>query len=110
MKFVRNLLGALGRPELAPLSEKPGPHQKPVMDFLEQTFRQKPLAHWLDFLAKLDVCYGEVNTLPEALRDPNVLARKMVVEDEKGRRHLAPSIRFLDEPAHPDLREPKLGG
>ena len=34
MKFVRNLLGALGRPELAPLCERPGPHQQPVMEFL----------------------------------------------------------------------------
>ncbi len=108
MKFVRNLLGALGRLDLAPLCEKPGPHQKPVMDFLEQTFRQKPLAHWLDYLSGLDVCYGQVNTLPEALRDPNVLARKMVIEDGLGRRHLAPAIRFQDEPARPNLQEPKL--
>ena len=108
MKFVRNLLGALGRPELAPLCEKPGPHQQPVMDFLAQTFRAKPLARWLEFLAGLDVCYGPVNTLPEALRDPNVLARAMVLDDAEGRRHLAPSIRFQDEPAAPNLQEPKL--
>ena len=109
MKFVRNLLGALGRPELAPLCEKPGPHQKPVMDFLAETFRKKDLQHWLGFLAKLDVCYGPVNTLPEALRDANALARGMVVKDEQGRRHLAPPIRFREEPARPRLREPKLG-
>ena len=109
MKFVRNLLGALGRSELAPLCEKPGPHQRPVMEFLEETFKKRDLRHWLDFLSKLDVCYGPVNTLPEALRDANALARGMVVEDEKGRRHLAPPIRFRDEPARPSLREPKLG-
>ena len=109
MKFVRNLLGALGRPELAPLCEKPGPHQKPVMDFLEETFRKKDLQHWMGFLAKLDVCYGPVNTLPEALRDANALARGMVLEDGQGRRHLAPPIRFREEPARPSLREPKLG-
>jgi crotonobetainyl-CoA:carnitine CoA-transferase CaiB-like acyl-CoA transferase len=108
MKFVRNLLGALGRLDLAPLCEKPGAHQKPVMDFLEQTFRQKPLVHWLDYLAKLDVCYGPVNTLPEALDDPNAVARRMVITDGQGRRHLAPSIRFLEEPARPNLQEPKL--
>ena len=109
MKFVRNLLGALGRPELAPLCEKPGAHQKPVMDFLAQTFKTRNLEHWLGFLAKLDVCYGPVNTLPEALADPNAVARKMVLEDAQGRRHLAPSIRFLEEPARPKLQEPKLG-
>jgi crotonobetainyl-CoA:carnitine CoA-transferase CaiB-like acyl-CoA transferase len=105
MKFVRNLLGALGRPELAPLCEKPGPHQKPVMDFLEQVFRKKSLQENLDFLAPLDVCYAPVNTLPEALD----AARGKLLEDELGRRHLAPPIRFRDEPARPDLREPRLG-
>ncbi|HET7671145.1 MAG TPA: CoA transferase [Burkholderiales bacterium] len=108
MKFVKNLLGALGRPELAPLCEKPGPHQQPVADFLGETFRSKTLAQCLEMLGKLDVCYGPVNTLPEALRDPNALARGMVVEDEKGRRHLAPPVRFQDEPARPNYEAPKL--
>jgi crotonobetainyl-CoA:carnitine CoA-transferase CaiB-like acyl-CoA transferase len=108
MKFVRNLLGALGRLDLAPLCEKPGPHQRPVMEFLEQTFRSKTLAQAEAFLSKLDVCYGRVNTLPEALRDPNALARGMVVEDASGRRHLAPPVRFSEEPARPNLQEPKL--
>ena len=105
MKFVRNLLGALGRPELAPLCEKPGPHQKPVMDFLEQVFRKKSLQENLDFLAPLDVCYAPVNTLPEALD----AAADKLLEDELGRRHLAPPIRFREEPARPSLREPRLG-
>src|SRR5262245_50501946 len=105
MKFVRNLLGALGRPELAPLCEKPGPHQKPVMDFLEQAFRKKTLQQNLAFLAPLDVCYAPVNTLPEALD----AARDKLLADELGRRHLAPPIRFRDEPARPSLREPRLG-
>jgi crotonobetainyl-CoA:carnitine CoA-transferase CaiB-like acyl-CoA transferase len=103
MKFVRNLLGALGRPELAPLCETPGPHQRPVMEFLEGVFRAKTLREHLDFLSKLDVCYAPVNTLPEALDNEKLLT------DERGRRHLAPPIRFRDEPARPNLREPRLG-
>jgi crotonobetainyl-CoA:carnitine CoA-transferase CaiB-like acyl-CoA transferase len=103
MKFVKNLLGALGRPELAPLCETPGPHQRPVMEFLEGVFRAKTLREHLDFLSKLDVCYAPVNTLPEALDNEKLLT------DERGRRHLAPPIRFRDEPARPNLREPRLG-
>jgi crotonobetainyl-CoA:carnitine CoA-transferase CaiB-like acyl-CoA transferase len=105
MKFVKNLLGALGRPELAPLCEKPGPHQQPVMDFLEGVFRAKTLAQNLDFLSKLDVCYAPVYTLPEAMD----AAREKLLVDELGRRHLAPAVRFRDEPARPSLREPRLG-
>jgi crotonobetainyl-CoA:carnitine CoA-transferase CaiB-like acyl-CoA transferase len=105
MKFVRNLLGALGRPELAPLCERPGPHQKPVMDFLKKAFRAKTLKQNLEFLAPLDVCYAPVNTLPEALE----AASDKLLSDELRRRHLAPPIRFRDEPARPSLREPRLG-
>jgi crotonobetainyl-CoA:carnitine CoA-transferase CaiB-like acyl-CoA transferase len=105
MKFVRNLLGALGRPELAPLCERPGPHQKPVMDVLEKTFKGKTLAEALALLKNLDVCFAPVNTLPEALE----AAREKLLTDELGRRHLAPPIRFRDDPARPSLREPRLG-
>jgi crotonobetainyl-CoA:carnitine CoA-transferase CaiB-like acyl-CoA transferase len=106
MKFVKNLLGALGRLDLAPLCEKPGPHQRPVMELLEGFFRSKSLAEAEAFLSRLDVCYGRVNTLPEALWDPNALARGMVVQDASGRRHLAPPVRFADEPARPNYQEP----
>jgi len=109
MKFVNNLLGALGRPELAPLCEWPGPHQKPVMEFLEATFRTKPLQYWMDWLATLDICYGPVNTLPEAIEDPNLLARGMVPVDDQGRKHFAPVVRFRNEPSTPLYREPLLG-
>ena len=109
MKFVNNLLGALGRPELAPLCEWPGPHQKPVMEFLEATFRTKPLQYWMGWLATLDICYGPVNTLPEAIEDPNLLARGMVPVDDQGRKHFAPVVRFRNEPSTPLYREPLLG-
>jgi crotonobetainyl-CoA:carnitine CoA-transferase CaiB-like acyl-CoA transferase len=104
-KFVRNLLGALGRLDLAPLCEKPGPHQRPVMEFLEGFFRSKSLKENLAFLSTLDVCYAPVNTLPEALE----AAADKLLKDELGRRHLAPPIRFRVEPARPRLREPRLG-
>jgi crotonobetainyl-CoA:carnitine CoA-transferase CaiB-like acyl-CoA transferase len=59
-------------------------------------------------LARLDVCYGAVNTLPEALRDPQLLARGMVLRDDAGRPHIASPIRFLGEPAVYDLSAPAL--
>ncbi|MCX7960868.1 MAG: CoA transferase [Burkholderiales bacterium] len=109
MKFVRNLLCALGRPELASLCEKgPGPHQQPVVAFLRETFRTKTRAEWIEFLSRLDVCFGELNTLPEALADPHLLARGMVLADALGRRHLNTPLRFANEPAAPELSEPAL--
>lgn len=109
MKFIRNLLTALGKPELIELCEWPGAHQKPVHDFLAATFKQKPLKHWMDWLATLDICYGPVNTLPEAIEDANLLKRKAIVVAEDGRKHFAPAVRFRDEPSQPLYREPLLG-
>ena len=109
-KFVRALLQALGRLDLEPLCLRgPGPHQQPVIDFLRETFLQRSLSEWMTFLARLDVCFAPVNTMPEALDDPNLRARGMLLTDECGRRHIAPAIRLRHEPAVPILREPLLG-
>jgi crotonobetainyl-CoA:carnitine CoA-transferase CaiB-like acyl-CoA transferase len=109
-KFIENLLNALGRPDLIALCLRgPGPQQRPVIAFVQDTFGRMRMQEALELLSKLDVCYGPVNTLPEALDDPNVQARRMLVLDELGRRHIAPVIRFQHEPAAPDLREPAHG-
>jgi crotonobetainyl-CoA:carnitine CoA-transferase CaiB-like acyl-CoA transferase len=109
MKFVHTLLGRLGRPDLAPLCERgPGPHQQPVIQFLGGVFREKPLAHWRAWFEGLDVSFAPVNTLREALDDAHIRARGLILTDDLGREHVAPVVRFLDEPARPALREPAL--
>jgi crotonobetainyl-CoA:carnitine CoA-transferase CaiB-like acyl-CoA transferase len=79
------------------------------MDFLAATFRQKTLAECNAWLSKIDVCFGPVNTLPEALADANLAARGMVTRDAAGRTHVGSAIRFRNEPAKPVLRAPALG-
>jgi crotonobetainyl-CoA:carnitine CoA-transferase CaiB-like acyl-CoA transferase len=109
-KFVQVLLRALGRSDLEVLCARgPGPHQRPVIEFLCETFLQRDLSDWIDFLSPLDVCFAPVNTLPEALGDPNLHARYALLKDELGRSHIAPAIRFRHEPATPVLREPLPG-
>jgi crotonobetainyl-CoA:carnitine CoA-transferase CaiB-like acyl-CoA transferase len=109
-KFIRNLLQALGSPELAELClSGPGPHQQPVMDFLAQEFSKRTLAEWDAYLRTLDVCYGRINSLPEALEHENLRAGGVLLQDELGRTHVGPPIRFLAEPAVPMLREPAHG-
>lgn len=110
LKFVTALLNALGRPDLASVCEAgPGAHQAPLIAFLTETFASRPLAEWLAFMDRLDVCHAPVNTLREALADPQLEARGTIVRDEAGRRHLAPAIRFRDEPACPNFDAPSLG-
>jgi crotonobetainyl-CoA:carnitine CoA-transferase CaiB-like acyl-CoA transferase len=109
-KFVRTLLEAMGRPDLIELCVRgPGPHQAPVKAFLRETFATRTLEGWMAELLRLDVCFGPVATLPEAMADPNAVARGMVVSDAEGRRWLGPAIRFAAEPARPTLQAPRLG-
>jgi crotonobetainyl-CoA:carnitine CoA-transferase CaiB-like acyl-CoA transferase len=109
-KFVRALLEALGRPDLVALCERgPGAHQLPVIAFLRETFLTRTRDEWDMWLGRIDVCYGTVNTLPEALADPQLASRGTVVRDANGRRHLGSPIRFREEPGRPDFREPPLG-
>jgi len=109
IKFVRNLLGRLDRLDLVPLCERgPGAHQAPVIEFLRGAFRQRTLADWMAWFEGMDVSAAPVNTLREALDDPNARAQGLVLTDEHGREHIAPAIRFTLEPARPVLREPLL--
>jgi crotonobetainyl-CoA:carnitine CoA-transferase CaiB-like acyl-CoA transferase len=109
-KFVEALLGYLGRRDLSELCLRgPGPHQKPVIDFLTETFLTKTAAQWDTCLAELDVCYGVIKTLPEALGDEHAIQRGMVVTDSQGFKHVGPPIRFSGQPAKPDFRVARLG-
>ncbi|MGX7706658.1 CaiB/BaiF CoA transferase family protein [Methylobacterium sp. Gmos1] len=110
IKFVRTLLGKLGRLDLVPLCEAgPGPHQAPLIAYLREVFLTRSQAEWVEWFRPLDVCFAPVKTLPEALSDEHALARGMILTDAAGRRHVAPAIRFRDEPPEPRLREPALG-
>ncbi len=80
-----------------------------LIDFLQGVFREKPLADWRTWFEGLDVSFAPVNTLREALDDANIRARGLILKDDLGREHIAPVVRFLDEPAQPTLCEPKLG-
>ena len=80
-----------------------------MVELFDATFRQKPLNHWVKWLDTLDICYGPVNTLPEAIEDPNLVKRGMIVTGDDGRQHFAPVVRFKNEPSRPLYREPLLG-
>jgi crotonobetainyl-CoA:carnitine CoA-transferase CaiB-like acyl-CoA transferase len=110
LKFVKNLLGELGRLDLVPLAERgPGPHQLPMVAFLAATFATKPQAEWIEWFRDKDVSFAPVKNLKEAIDDPHVAARAMVLTDANGRRHLGVPIKFAAEPARPEFALARLG-
>jgi len=110
LKFAKNLLEPLGRPDLVKLCElQPGAGQDPVRAFLKDEFRKKTKAQWIEWFKGRDVAFAPMKTLPEALEDPHFKARGMVLKDARGWDHLGVPIKFADEPAKPKFDPPAHG-
>lgn len=110
IKFARNLLEALGRPDLLDYAKRPpGPEQQPLRDWFRATFATRTLAHWKAFLAEVDCCWSWNRNLKEVIEDPLTAERGMILTDGQGNRHLGPAIRFRDEPAQPRFDVPGFG-
>ncbi len=110
LKFAKNLLEPLGRPDLVALCElPPGPGQDPLRAFLRETFRTKTKAEWVEWFKGRDIAFAPMRTLPEALDDAHFKARGMVLKDARGWDHLGAPIRFADEPARPNFDPPAHG-
>lgn len=110
IKFARALLGEWGRPDLVALCERgPGPHQKPVVDFLQSVFETRTQAEWIEWFRGRDIGFAPVRTLREAFSDPQTIARGMCLVDDLGQEHVGLPIKFALEPGRPDLRVPRPG-
>jgi len=108
LKFVDNLMQALGRPDLAPLGALPAGHdQAPLRAFLADTFSQRTRDQWVNWFADKDVAFAPVLDFREALDAPVIAERGLLVEFE-GAHQIAPAIRFAEEDWQPRAA-PALG-
>lgn len=57
-------------------------HREAVLDILERRFLEKSNQEWLEILSRKGVPSAPVNTVAEALADPQVLARNLIVETD----------------------------
>ncbi|NMP32030.1 CoA transferase [Thalassotalea sp. M1531] len=109
LKFAANLLIALGREDLIELCKQPpGEAQEPVKLFFKETFKTKTLAYWTSLLAEVDVCWSPVRELNEAIREPHLKEREMIIKDEDGNYHLGAPIKYAQEPAQLDFSLPRF--
>ena len=65
-----------------------------LFEIMEEKFLERDRDQWIDLLTKGDVPAGPVNNLAEALSDPSVLARNMVVPVN----HLGEEIKMVGNP------------
>jgi CoA:oxalate CoA-transferase len=92
--FVK-LAQALGQPELAKdprydTNAKRSDHVEALTADLEALLKKQPVAHWLTVLGAAGIPCGPINDVGSVLKDPQVIARNMVVS--------------LADPAMKDLR------
>ena len=62
----------------------PGPHQKPVIEFLRGVFSQKTQAEWIEWFKGRDIPFAPVLNLREAFDHPHAAARDMHLVDPEG--------------------------
>ena len=98
-KFFQNLCGVLGiesvgkDPRFSTIDARLK-NRESLFKILEEKFLEKDRAEWIDLLVKRDVPAAPVNNLAEALSDPSVLARNMVVPVN----HLGEEIKMVGNP------------
>jgi crotonobetainyl-CoA:carnitine CoA-transferase CaiB-like acyl-CoA transferase len=79
-KFWRTFCNAIGRPDYIPIQFSPRPEQEKMIDELGKLFASKTADEWIEILAPLDACVSKVNNLEEALNDPHLKYRGMIIE------------------------------
>ena len=80
--FWQNLCRALDREDLAPHQHAQGEQRAAVFQALRDTFLTRTRDEWFELLKDQSISVGKVYSLPEALADPQVAQRGMVVEVE----------------------------
>ena len=107
MKFARNLLTALDRPDLIAHAEREAGQQGELIAFLRQAFATRSREEWVRWFADHDVAFAPVLDFREALDQPHIAERGLLRTGADGTSHIAPAIRFAGEDwtpaAAPDL-------
>ncbi|PIP37604.1 MAG: carnitine dehydratase [Desulfobacterales bacterium CG23_combo_of_CG06-09_8_20_14_all_51_8] len=93
-RFWKNLCHYFGRQDFIPLQYDDSRRQEQI-DFLRGQFKLKTLEEWCDALKDLDICWGPVRSLDEAMQAPLFKEREMVVELKND---MDAPIRFLGVP------------
>jgi crotonobetainyl-CoA:carnitine CoA-transferase CaiB-like acyl-CoA transferase len=86
-KFFPRLAEVVGRPELAADPRfadfaARGANHEELQEILDAEFVERTAAQWLPLLRAAGVPSGPVNSVAEALRDPQTTAREMIVTTE----------------------------
>jgi crotonobetainyl-CoA:carnitine CoA-transferase CaiB-like acyl-CoA transferase len=116
-KFWRALAGAIERPDLLDdprfLTKADRiAHYEDLSAELEHTFRTRRREEWLDRLHAADVPAAPINTIAEALDEPQVKHQRLVQtfgEADDALQLVGFPVTYHDTPCEPGRRPPKIG-
>ncbi|MBU1208936.1 MAG: CoA transferase [Proteobacteria bacterium] len=111
--FWANLCRALGREDFVGHQWAEGEKGREVYAFLKKTFRQKTRDEWVAFFQGQDICLGPVKDMREAIEDPQVKHRKMIIDVEHAQsgpwKQIGIPIKLSETPGEVVHPAPSLG-
>ena len=111
-RFWKNLCHYFDKPGYIALQYDDGARNE-IIDFLRQKFKQKSLGQWCNQLDGMDICWGPVRSLDEAMEDPLFKEREMVVDlkDANGKiiKFLGVPVKLSDTPGSVRTLPPTFG-
>ena len=103
-KFVKNVLTALGRPDLIDDMKNSAGQQGKVKSALSAIFKTKLQREWEDIFAGIDCCWSTLRTLKTALGEDGAPILR-----HDGKTHIKNPIHFQNEPAQLSFDLPEYG-
>ena len=110
--FWATLCRKLGREDFVGEQWAEGEKRDEMLRVIRAAFRERTLAEWMELFGDEEICFGPVNTLEEACRDPQLRHRGMVVEMKTPRGPMTASgipIRLSGTPGAIRTPPPALG-
>ncbi|MFX0023432.1 MAG: CaiB/BaiF CoA transferase family protein [Candidatus Hermodarchaeota archaeon] len=80
IKFWRTMCETLGREDLISKQFAQGEERERVFNELQKEFSKKTQKEWTEIFINLDACIMPIKSFAEAIEDPQIKARNMVVE------------------------------
>jgi len=112
-KFWRDLCRGLSREDLIQKQTVQGEDKEFLFKELEAEFLKKTQKEWMEIFKKYDTCVMPVKNFGDACKDPQIIARKMVVELEHPKlgkiKNIASPIKFSRTPLEIKNVAPKIG-
>jgi crotonobetainyl-CoA:carnitine CoA-transferase CaiB-like acyl-CoA transferase len=111
-KFWETLCRTVGLPEKAPRQWERGRDRRETLETFARLFASRDRADWLRELRAADCCVEPVLDTDEALREPQVAARRVLDErrvDGAVLRTVASPVRLSETPTVSARRPPRLG-